>query len=474
MFQISVHTPTPFPPEKVDSFLNARINFERVHQAPYAKRVFKLDRMRELARRLGDLGRQIPIVHIAGTKGKGSVSALVCSVLKEAGQRVGSYTSPHLRDIGERISVNGADSSREDLAEALAEVAPLVEAMEREATEEGNPDGGPTFFEILTAMAFVRFHQARVDLGVLECGLGGRLDSTNVCSPVVTVITNIGYDHTQLLGNTLEEIAREKAGIIKPGVPLVSGVRAKEPRDAIRGVAAALGAPIREMGVDFTLRDAPGGRFSVQGTVAGEPYRYEDLSLSLLGRHQRENAGLAVATIRELIAQGWHIPDEAVRRGLAAARCQGRIEVVASHPTVVVDVAHNPAAVEALIETLRESFSPARRRVVFGTSQDKDAETMLRLLYSYFDEVLLTQAKNQPRALDIDVLRSKAEAITGCSQTANTFSDTHEAWNAARTRSTSEDLICVTGSFYIAGDFASTGPVSTDVQSSTITEVCPP
>ena len=250
---------------QVRPFLNARINFERVHQAPYAKRVFKLDRMHDLAARLGNIERRIPLIHVAGTKGKGSVTAMLASILREAGYRVGTYTSPHLVNLGERIGIDGVPSSDQELAEALAIVAPHVEAMEQEAAGRGEPEDGPTFFEILTALAFVRFQQAEADIGILESGLGGRLDSTNVCRPIVTAITNIDYDHTHLLGKRLTDIAREKGGILKRGVPFVCGVSQEEPRNVLRVLANEVGSPLRELGVDFAVQDEAENHFALKG-----------------------------------------------------------------------------------------------------------------------------------------------------------------------------------------------------------------
>ena len=412
-----------------------------------------MDRMREFAARLGNPQDDIPLVHVAGTKGKGSVTAMISEILREAGFRVGTYTSPHLIDLGERISVDGAPSSPAELAADLEEVAPVVEAMELESAEEGRPDEGPTFFEILTAMCLVRFRRAKVDLGILECGLGGRLDSTNICRPLVSVITNVGYDHTHLLGTTLAEIAREKGGILKPGVPLISGVVLDEPREVLRRLAGEVGAPMLESSADFTIRPESERHFGVFGkTTAGESFRLEGLSLGLLGLHQRENAALAVAVVRELTKLGWPIPDDAVLRGLARTTCPGRIEVVSTRPVVVLDVAHNPAAVQALVETLRACFAPVTRRVVFGTSRDKDVDSMLRSLSSYFDEILLTRASDQPRAFSHDDLGNRAEAILGRSESWDRFPNVAGAWNAARNRSSPEDLVCVTGSFYVAGE----------------------
>ena len=368
-------------------YLFGRINYERVLSIPYHDRGFKLDRMQELLDRMGNPDRAMRIVHVAGTKGKGSTSTIIGSILGAAGQHVGLFTSPHLERIEERLAVDGTHCSGEEFVDLVDTLAPLIEAMDRERPFIDDQPDGPTYFEITTAMALLHFARRGVHTAVLEVGLGGRLDSTNVCQPNVSVITSISLDHVKQLGGTLESIAREKAGIVKAGVPLVSGVTASGPREVIREICRDRGSRLIELETDFDVdyrpplnldRDASCGEIDFQDGSGGELYRLEGASLGLLGRHQARNAAVALAVIGELRRQGWQIPDEAIRTGLANARCPARVEVLSRRPTVVVDAAHNRASIEALVTTLEESFSPRRRILVFATTQEKDISGMLR------------------------------------------------------------------------------------------------
>jgi dihydrofolate synthase/folylpolyglutamate synthase len=314
---------------------------------------------------------------------------------------------------------------------------------------------------------------------VLEVGLGGRLDSTNVCQPRVTVITNISFDHTQQLGNTLAKIAREKAGIIKPGVPVVSGVLEDEPRRVIEQVAAVAGSPLRQLGADFefayrtsniehstsnierfdvgcsmldvrcSASSALRNRGQVDIRIHHPPAAHLGLELGLLGRHQAANAALAVAALAELRAQGWSIPEEAVRRGVAEVRWPARIEVIHERPTIVLDAAHNLASIAALIETLGEAFAPRRRVLVFGASSDKDVRGMLSLVAPRFDHIIFTRYVNNPRAVPPEELprlaAQRPASATVCPHPA-------AAWEAARSLVTPDDLLCITGSFFLAAE----------------------
>ena len=274
-------------------FLVGRIDYERTQSMPSSEEAMKLDRMRELLARLGNPHEAVPIVHVAGTKGKGSTSAMIAAVLSAAGYRIGLFTSPHLDRVEERIAIDGRPCSGDDLADLVERIRPAVEAMDQaaisplpsgdepevRATEGSGVRGqgsespnqhGPTYFEIVTAMAFDHFRRRGVNAAVLEVGLGGRLDSTNVCSPCVTIITNISFDHTKQLGDTLAAIAAEKAGIIKPGVPVISGVDTDEPRGVIRRIARQNGCRLVELGVDFHFDYHPPHhleRARIRGTV---------------------------------------------------------------------------------------------------------------------------------------------------------------------------------------------------------------
>ncbi len=462
-------------------FLFARINYERLQSMPYHERLLKLDRMRCLLRGLGDPHLRLPALHIAGTKGKGSTAAMLASVLSAAGYRTGLYTSPHLERLEERIAVDGRPLSEGELAELVARARPVVEAMDRRAA--GQPSEiGPTYFELTTALAMLHFAERGVDVAVLEVGLGGRLDSTNVCQPLVSVITSISYDHCRQLGGTLAEIAGEKAGIIRSGVPVISGAVQPEARAAIRAKADCQQAPLRELGLDFhfgyqpprdlQLAERPGrldywtgplpaARHCVPG-LSPAPHMPEEapwpqacfgLALWLAGRHQAANAAVGLAALGELVARGWQIPETAVRRGLSAARCAARVEVVGRGPAVVLDTAHNAASVDSLLAVLAESFRAERRWLLMAATKEKDLRPMLERLLSAFDHVVFTRYQSNPRAVEPDELARLAREISG--KTCAVETDPAAAWQKVRALAGPDDLICVTGSFFLAGEIRS-------------------
>ena len=431
-------------------FLEQRVDHERAQSVPYHGQAFKLDRMRKLLQRLGNPHLILPAVHVAGTKGKGSTSAAVAHILTAAGYRTGLYTSPHLERVEERIAVDGQLCPDDEFIDLLEQVRPQVEALDRESPGEQ----GATFFEITTAMALLHFLRRRVDLAVLAVGMGGRLDSTNVC-----VITNISLDHTQQLGNTVEAIAREKGGIIKPGVPLVSGVLAPDARDVIHEICLCQQAPLRELERDFSYTYTPPhqagsgipvGRLDFRYHASGRKYQYHGLPLRLLGRHQAANAALALATIDELAQAGYAVSESAIRAGLEQLSWPARVELVRLRPAVVIDAAHNVASIAALVETLRESLPAQRRLLLFATTRDKDVPGMLRLLLDAFDEVVFTRYRNNPRAMHAEELTTIARELTG--QTWPSYDDPVAAWHALRARASQEDLVCVTGSFFLAAE----------------------
>ncbi|MGD9646878.1 MAG: folylpolyglutamate synthase/dihydrofolate synthase family protein, partial [Pirellulales bacterium] len=354
------------------AFLYDRIDYERALSLPYSARTLKLERMRELLARLGNPQRALPTVHIAGTKGKGSTAAMVAAVLTAAGHRTGLASSPHLHRVEERMAVDGRPASGDELVELVDELRPHVAEMERQAAHTAG-DTGPTYFEITTALAWQHFARHRVRAAVVEVGLGGRLDATNVCDPVVTAITSISYDHTRQLGNTLAEIAGEKAGIVKPGVPLVSGATQAEPHERIAAIASERGSRLAVLGRDFDFVYEPArglerasalARIDYRSTIAGQNFDRQRLGLAMIGRHQGANAAVALAILDELSLQGWHLPEAAVRHGLATATCPARVEVIGRQPAIVLDAAHNVASVAALRATLDESFAAARRILV--------------------------------------------------------------------------------------------------------------
>lgn len=443
-------------------WLYGRINYEHRTPAPYAESHFRLDRMRRLLDRLDRPDAHLRIVHVAGTKGKGSTSAMLASVLTDAGYRVGLFSSPHLDRVEERIAIGTRPCSAEQFVRLVGQVAPVVEAMDRQAlAADGPSDRGPTYFEVLTALGLLHFRQQQVDLAILEVGMGGRLDSTNVCTPVLSIITQISIDHTQQLGSTLLSIAREKAGIIKPAIPVVSGVTEREPRDVIRRVAADRGASLIELGRDFRYSCRPAGRltgeYGVEVDVETIPARCRDrrrvshqLRVGLLGRHQAANAATAVAALEELQRLGVPVPRQAVRHGLARVRLPARIEVLSERPTIVVDAAHNPASAKALIEVLDQCRVASPKTLVFAASRDKDIAGMLSVLGPHFDRIVLTRYRTNPRALDLQQLFELATSVTETNCV--TRETPQQAWDYLRSGMTTDETVVVAGSFFLAAE----------------------
>jgi dihydrofolate synthase / folylpolyglutamate synthase len=439
-------------------FLLGRIDYERNVGIPYGERQYRLDGMRDLLERIGRPDRKFPIIHVAGTKGKGSTSAMVAAGLGACGLSVGLFTSPHLERIEERFTIDGRQCSEPQLARLVDRLRPIVAAMDDELSKREPPDLGPTYFELTTAMALLHFADAGVDAAVLEVGMGGRLDSTNVCQSTVSIITSISYDHTKQLGDTLAEIAWEKAGIIKPGVPVVSGAVAPEAATVVRRVADERGCRLVELGRDFEfdyrppqhLERAPDrGRVDFRIGRDSALRETNHVALGLAGLHQGANAALALATIDELRRLGWNLPEAAVRHGLAELHWPARVEVVARRPCVVLDAAHNVASIEALLTTLAESFGARRRILVFATTQEKDVAGMMRLLLPAFDDVVLTRYTQNPRGVPVDELRQIAQSMQPASR--QTAEDPAEAWSAVHAlRPDANDLVCITGSFFIA------------------------
>ncbi len=444
------------------AFLTSRIDYERMLSVPYGQRDFRLDRMRQLLQRLGNPERDLKIVHITGTKGKGSTAAMIASVLKAAGYRAGLFSSPHLDRVEERIAIDGQPCTDEEFVRLVDRLRPVVAAMDALATADPAESNRPTYFEIVTALALLQFAERKVDAAVLEVGLGGRLDSTNVCTPLVSVITSISYDHTQQLGATLSAIAGEKAGIIKAGVPVVSGVQTHEPRHIIAATAARNGCRLIQLGQDFDFQYRPPRHLELEGANArfdfirpegNDVARVVDLELSLIGAHQAANAAVALATLEELRRLGWNLSEAAARQGLLEVRWPARIEIVGRRPTIVLDAAHNVASVEALVRALQESFTPGPRLAIFATTRDKDVRGMLAVLLPAFDEVIFTRYWKNPRGVPPEELAAIAEELSPSrAQNVHIAADPQTAWRLAQAMATSEHLVAITGSFYIAAE----------------------
>jgi len=409
------------------------------------------ERFVALLERLGSPHERLRVIHVAGTKGKGSTVAMAASILQAAGHRVGQYLSPYVYDVRERIQINGEMIPKDDFARWVAQIRPHVEALE--AT-----DLGPTTeFELKTAVGLCWFAEQAVDYVVLEVGLGGRLDATNVIPrPLVSVITNIGFDHTELLGDTLGQIAGEKAGIVKSGVPCVTGVPVGGEADAViarvcreRNAPLCYVAACGEAGADSRFCASPDDSLAVR-----TPRRaVSGLRLRLRGAFQHANAAVAVAALDAIDATDLPpVSDDAVRRGLEVAYVPGRLERVADRPLVVVDVAHNEMAAQALADALREDYGADRRRLllVVGLSRHHDPESFLRPLAALRPAVLIaTQPPFRPRdARDV----ADAARRQGVPHTQLAPSGVADAARLAFAQAGPGDLLCVTGSFYTVGD----------------------
>lgn len=385
---------------------------------------YKLDRMRALLRQLGDPHRRYPTIHVGGTSGKGSTATMIAAALRAAGKRTGLHTKPHLRAMTERAAVDGTAIAPERFAQLLDEMMP---AIERTATEYGRP----TYYETLLALAFEHFAQERVDVAVVEVGLGGRLDGTNVVQPVVCAITSVGYDHTEVLGDSLEEIAYEKAGIAKPGVPLVVGVVPEAARAVIERVAAQAGAPL------------------VYAAQAVPAERIAALRLPLLGIFQRANAAVAIAVL-ERLDDGLRPNAEAIARGLGEVVIPGRMELAGGRPAVLFDIAHNAEKAEALVASLRASFPGRRIHYVVAIGESKDARSIIATLAKLPSSFTFTAyAARGRRAIAPGRLSAIAAAVGTWGRA---IADPVEALSVARRLAEIDDLIVVTGStFIVAG-----------------------
>ncbi|MBC8290084.1 MAG: bifunctional folylpolyglutamate synthase/dihydrofolate synthase [Planctomycetes bacterium] len=409
--------------EQAIEFLHSRIDYERM-SASLSASDFKLDRMRNLLRHLGNPQLDTPVVHIAGTKGKGSTAAMVSQILVEAGLRVGLFTSPHLDRFEERIRIDGVPIEAAELVELVNEVAIATAEID---SESGNLK--PTFFELTTAIGWLAFRQRGVQIAVLEVGLGGRLDSTNICQPEVCAITSISRDHTHILGSQLSQIAAEKAGIIKPGIAVVCGQLPGEADAKVRQIAASQDSPVVP----------PASEADVE------------IPSHLAGDHQRQNAAVAVAIVKQLQIRGWTIPESAVAEGLKSVRWPARVEVMSRQPLVILDAAHNWASCGALLNSLKALHEGDGRRIlIFATSADKDAASLLRRLVPEFDTVILTAFQSNPRAMPLDELSRVASQIAG--RQFHLAADPSSAWKAALLLSQPDSLICVAGSFFLAAE----------------------
>lgn len=425
------------------AYIIERSGYDRGFVAnPFDAETIGLQRTAWLLDALDHPERAYPTIHVAGTKGKGSTAACLAAILRASGRRVGLYTSPHLHTFRERIQIDEEPITPETFAALTAEIAPVNTRL-----AAAHPAWGEaTAFEISTALAFLAFARAGIDVGVIEVGLGGRLDATNVLTPAVSVITPVSLDHTAILGETLEEIAGEKGGIIKPGRPVVIGPQQPPALATLEQIAAERGSPYAVAGRDWQA-NGTAARFDLHGPWG----TYHDLTVALLGQHQVANAATAVAACWELRQQGFDIPEEAIRHGLASVFWPGRLEIVREEPLVLVDGAHNVDSAERLVEALDDTFGPRRRTLILGIAGDKAVESMLAVFAPTADRIIAT-ASHHPRAATAEQIATMARTIGPAGLTVSQAPDVASALDQALASSAPDELICVTGSLYAVSE----------------------
>jgi dihydrofolate synthase/folylpolyglutamate synthase len=411
-------------------------------QAAAAK--FNLENITILAKSLGHPEQRYPSAHIAGTNGKGSTAAFLESILRHAGYRTGLYTSPHLERINERIRVNGEEIPDAAFADIFSRIHSVIERLLADGTLRAHP----TFFECVTAIAFEYFAEAGVQFAVFETGLGGRLDSTNVVTPQVSIITRIDFDHENFLGHSLREIAAEKAGIIKPGVPVVIGEQLGEARQVLFARARELKAPIIDVASKFRIESLKMTQGCVRATIREtETGIAFDISPQLRGRFQLQNAMNAVAAAFFRFFDGSKISKEDIEQGIASAVWPGRIEKVHTHPDIYLDGAHNPAAARELSVFLEENLPGRKLILIFGALRDKAVDEIAGILFPLASEVIFTQP-NTSRSISASQL---AEIAGHHAAHFKIIPDAEKALESAIAQAAPQDVVCITGSLYLVG-----------------------
>jgi dihydrofolate synthase/folylpolyglutamate synthase len=410
-------------------------------QAAAAK--FDLENIAVLAERLGHPQRAYPAAHIAGTNGKGSTAAFLESILRHAGCRTGLYTSPHLEQINERIRVNGEEISDSAFAETFTRVHSLIE----ELLAAGKLRAHPTYFECITAMAFEYFAKARSDFGVFEVGLGGRLDATNILSPAVSLITRIDFDHENFLGHSLAEIASEKAGILKPGVPIVLAEQRPEAREVVLRRASKLGCSVVETNAAYRIERMGTENGCVRAQVTDAAGLTMELAPRLPGLFQLQNALNAVAAARLLRECSFLISDEAITRGISKTVWPGRLEKLQTRPEIYLDGAHNPGAARELAVFWEQNFAGRRIFVIYGALRDKAVDEIAGILFPRAAEVVFTEPRTS-RAVSAAQLAEISGHHAGVS---SIIADAEQALDHVLSEASPEDAVFVTGSLYLVG-----------------------
>ena len=426
------------------NYLYARTDYEKQSHLRYNVTTFNLDRMEKLLSRLGNPHKKIATVHIAGTKGKGSTATMLAKMLEANDYTVGLYTSPHVVDLHERIVVNSKMISDSEMLGLLNRIYAPVERIAQ--------NGAPTFFEIMTALAFMYFLDKKVDIAVIETGLGGRLDSTNVIQPKVVGITSLSIDHQSQLGNTISSIAKEKAGVFKRGVPIVTVQQDLEAMRVLKSQAAAVKAPLSVAGkdIDFSYRFETSREHGPHTRICltTKTSKFEHLRVPLYGKHQAINCGLALAMLDKLKSSGYKIDNEKATQGLNKVSLPGRMEMICDDPRIMIDAAHNAASIQALMQAIGQNVPYDSMVVIFGCNNDKDVAGMLDKLQYGADKVIFTRS-NSVKAMSPEDLADMYTEI--CSKMCQTAPSLNEALALARSAVGKEDLICITGSFYLIG-----------------------
>jgi dihydrofolate synthase/folylpolyglutamate synthase len=426
------------------SYLFSKTDYEKQETLRYNVTTFSLDRMRKLLSLLGNPHKKIQTVHIAGTKGKGSTATMLAKMLEANGYTVGLYTSPHLVHLHERIMVNSKMINERQMLDLMNRIHTAVEKLSK--------TDPPTFFEIMTTLAFMYFVDMNVHIAVIETGMGGRLDSTNVIEPKVVGITSLSIDHVQQLGKTIDSIAREKAGVFKQGVPIVTVEQDPAAMRVLKSEALAVKAPLSVTGddIDFSYRfetsreNGPHTRICLTTPTS----KFEHLRVPLHGIHQAINCGLALAMLDKLKESGLQIDNGKATEALQNVRLAGRMEIICEDPRIMIDGAHNAASIRALIQAIGQNIPYDSMVVIFGCNNDKDVEGMLRELQYGADKVIFTRS-NSAKAMSPQDLSDKYTEI--CGKMCQTAIGLDEALRLAGSAISKEDLICITGSFYLIG-----------------------
>lgn len=434
--------------KQAKDFLLQTIDYEKLTQYKYNTSGFDLKRMVEMMSFVGNPHKKRRCVHITGTKGKGSTSIIIASILKELGLKTGLFTSPHLIYLEERMKVNDRMISQKMFVELINRLKPYIDRIMVKT-----PALMPTFFEIVTAIAFLYFERKKVDISVLEVGMGGRLDSTNIILPEISVITPVGYDHTARLGHTLDRIAYEKAGIIKEGVPVISSVQEPEALSVISKTCKEKNARLYLVGKDILINNIKATkRNGIYGTgceIQTWKNKYKNIFLPLVGRHQVENCATAIGSLEVLSENGVIKTDnEMVINALAKVKCPARIEVISKSPLIILDTAHTVSSMKILRESIKENFSFKKLIVVIGLSADKDIEGILKEIACVADGLILTRTGN-PREAEPEQMAVTAKRFYR--KKPMVIEDIDEALKEARRIAKKDDLICITGSFFLAG-----------------------